>query len=91
MIIGITRELVAGENRVSLCPDNAKSLVDKGVELWLEKDAGAQAGFSDDDYISIGEFQLIFLLVLLNECLFDCGDISVFYHNDNISPLVLDS
>ena len=54
MIIGITRELVAGENRVSLCPDNAKSLVDKGVELWLEKDAGAQAGFSDDDYISIG-------------------------------------
>lgn len=54
MIIGITRELVAGENRVSLCPDNVQSLVDKGVELWVEKNAGAQAGFADDDYISAG-------------------------------------
>ena len=54
MIIGITRELVAGENRVSLCPDNVQSLVDKGLELWVEQNAGAQAGFSDDDYISVG-------------------------------------
>lgn len=54
MIIGITRELVAGENRVSLCPDNVQSLVDKGLELWVEHNAGAQAGFSDDDYISVG-------------------------------------
>lgn len=54
MIIGITRELVGGENRVSLCPDNVQSLVDKGLELWVEQNAGAQAGFSDDDYISVG-------------------------------------
>lgn len=54
MIIGITRELVAGENRVSLCPDNVQSLVDKGLELWVEQNAGAQAGFSDDDYTSVG-------------------------------------
>jgi len=54
VIIGITRELVAGENRVSLCPDNVQSLVDKGLELWVEQNAGVQAGFSDDDYISVG-------------------------------------
>ena len=54
MIIGITRELVAGENRVSLCPDNVQSLVDKGLELWVEQNAGAQAGFSDEDYTSVG-------------------------------------
>jgi len=54
VIIGITRELVGGENRVSLCPDNVQSLVDKGLELWVEQNAGAQAGFSDDDYISVG-------------------------------------
>jgi NAD(P) transhydrogenase subunit alpha len=54
VIIGITRELVAGENRVSLCPDNVQSLVDKGLELWVEQSAGAQAGFSDEDYISVG-------------------------------------
>ena len=54
MIIGITRELVAGENRVSLCPDNVQSLVEKGLELLIEQNAGAQAGFSNDDYISVG-------------------------------------
>ena len=54
MIIGITRELVAGENRVSLCPDNVQSLVEKGLELWVEQNAGAQAGFSDEDYTSVG-------------------------------------
>jgi NAD(P) transhydrogenase subunit alpha len=54
VIIGITRELVAGENRVSLCPDNVQSLVEKGLELLIEQNAGAQAGFSDDDYISVG-------------------------------------
>ena len=54
MIIGITRELVAGENRVSLCPDNIQSLVVKGLEFLIEQNAGAQAGFSDEDYISVG-------------------------------------
>jgi len=54
VIIGITRELVTGENRVSLCPDNVQSLVDKGLELWVEQNAGAQAGFSDEDYTSAG-------------------------------------
>jgi NAD(P) transhydrogenase subunit alpha len=37
-----------------LCPDNVQSLVDKGLELWVEQNAGAQAGFSDDDYTSVG-------------------------------------
>ena len=54
MIIGITRELVAGENRVSLCPDNIQSLGVKGLEFLIEQNAGAQAGFSDEDYISVG-------------------------------------
>jgi NAD(P) transhydrogenase subunit alpha len=54
VIIGITRELVAGENRVSLCPDNIQSLVVKGLEFLIEQNAGAQAGFSDEDYISVG-------------------------------------
>jgi len=54
VIIGITRELVTGENRVSLCPENVQSLVDKGLELWIEQNAGAQAGFSDEDYTSAG-------------------------------------
>jgi NAD(P) transhydrogenase subunit alpha len=54
VIIAVTRELVAGENRVSLCPDNVQSLIEAGAELWVEQSAGVQAGFSDDNYQSVG-------------------------------------
>ena len=54
MIIAVTRELVAGENRVSLCPDNVQSLIKEGLDLWVEQGAGVQAGFLDDNYQSVG-------------------------------------
>ena len=54
VIIAVTRELVIGEKRVSLCPNNVQSLIEAGAELWIEHDAGAQAGFSDTDYQSVG-------------------------------------
>ena len=54
VIIAVTRELVTGEKRVSLCPNNVQSLIEAGAELWVEHDAGAQAGFSDTDYQSVG-------------------------------------
>ena len=54
MIIAVTRELVTGEKRVSLCPDNVQSLIEAGADLWIEKDAGIQAGFSDENYQSVG-------------------------------------
>lgn len=54
VIIAVTRELVAGEKRVSLCPDNVQSLIEAGAELWVEQSAGVKAGFSDDNYQSVG-------------------------------------
>ena len=54
VIIAVTRELVTGEKRVSLCPKNVQSLIEAGAELWIEHDAGAQAGFSDTDFQSVG-------------------------------------
>ena len=54
MIIAVTRELVTGEKRVALCPDNAQSLIDAGATLWVEENAGADAGFSNDNYQSVG-------------------------------------
>ncbi|MDA9014971.1 Re/Si-specific NAD(P)(+) transhydrogenase subunit alpha [Porticoccaceae bacterium] len=54
MIIAVTRELVTGEKRVSLCPDNVQSLIEAGADLWIEKDAGIQAGFSNENYQSVG-------------------------------------
>jgi NAD(P) transhydrogenase subunit alpha len=54
VIIAVTRELVAGEKRVSLCPDNVQSLIEAGADLWVEQSAGVKAGFSDDNYQSVG-------------------------------------
>lgn len=54
MIIAVTRELVTGEKRVSLCPDNVQLLIKAGVELWVEQSAGTQAGFSDEEYQTAG-------------------------------------
>ena len=54
MIIGITRELVAGEKRVSMCPENVQSLKKAGVDIWVEENAGQSAGFMDSDYIAAG-------------------------------------
>jgi NAD(P) transhydrogenase subunit alpha len=54
VIIAVTRELVTGEKRVSLCPKNVQSLIEAGAELWIEHNAGAQAGFSDTDFQSVG-------------------------------------
>ena len=54
VIIAVTRELVRGEKRVSLCPNNVQSLIEAGAELWIEHDAGAKACFSNTDYQSVG-------------------------------------
>jgi len=54
VIIGITRELVAGEKRVSMCPENVRSLTEAGVDIWVEENAGLSAGFVDSDYIAVG-------------------------------------
>ena len=54
MIIAVTRELVTGEKRVSLCPDNVQLLIKAGAELWVEQSAGIQAGFSDEEYQTAG-------------------------------------
>lgn len=54
MIIGITKELVAGERRVSMCPENVRPFVEAGIEVWIEENAGLAAGFMDSDYKAVG-------------------------------------
>ncbi|MEW6193708.1 MAG: Re/Si-specific NAD(P)(+) transhydrogenase subunit alpha [Bacteroidota bacterium] len=50
MIIGIPKEIVEGENRVAIVPDVAAKLIKKGFEIRIEKDAGLNAGFTNDKY-----------------------------------------
>src|SRR5437588_12654336 len=50
MIVGIPRETSPGERRVALVPDTAAALKKAGLDVALEPDAGAAAGFPDAAY-----------------------------------------
>ena len=54
MIIGIPREVKDHENRVALIPRSVSSLVRSGSKVIVESQAGANSGFSDDEYSSAG-------------------------------------
>ena len=54
MKIGTTKELKNHEYRVGLTPDNVSAYVANGHTVLVETNAGAGAGFSDEDYIHAG-------------------------------------
>lgn len=54
MKLGIPKEILLGENRVALVPDNVAQLVKKGLEFVVEKDAGLNAAFLDEVYAKAG-------------------------------------
>lgn len=54
MRIGIAKEIKNNENRVALTPAGVVHLVEAGHEVFVEKDAGAGSGFTDDQYEKAG-------------------------------------
>lgn len=54
MRVGCVKEIKNNEFRVGMTPDNVKSYKASGHEVYIEKNAGAGSGFSDDEYISAG-------------------------------------
>ncbi len=54
MIIGIPKEIFPGENRVAMVPDVAGKLIKKGFEVFIERDAGLNAGFTNEEYEKVG-------------------------------------
>lgn len=54
MIIGIPKEIKNWENRVSLTPAGAKTLINSGHSVLVQADAGIGSGFTDDEYINVG-------------------------------------
>ncbi|MBU2493638.1 MAG: Re/Si-specific NAD(P)(+) transhydrogenase subunit alpha [Bacteroidetes bacterium] len=54
MVIAVPKEIFPGENRVALVPDTASKLIKKGFQINVEKGAGINAGFTDDQYESSG-------------------------------------
>ncbi|HMN49577.1 MAG TPA: Re/Si-specific NAD(P)(+) transhydrogenase subunit alpha [Ignavibacteriaceae bacterium] len=54
MIIAIPKEILPGENRVACIPDVAAKLIKAGYEVQIEKDAGLNAGFTNEQYTHAG-------------------------------------
>ncbi len=54
MIIGTVKEIKTGENRIGLTPQGVNQLVADGHEVLVERHAGMNSGFSDDDYQKAG-------------------------------------
>ncbi|HZJ98713.1 MAG TPA: alanine dehydrogenase [Tissierellaceae bacterium] len=54
MIIGVTKEMTINENRVSITPAGTHALVQSGHNVLIEKNAGLNSGFSDEDYTNAG-------------------------------------
>lgn len=54
MIIGIPKEIKTWENRVSLTPSGAKTLVEDGHKVLVQSTAGLGSGFTDEEYSQAG-------------------------------------
>jgi NAD(P) transhydrogenase subunit alpha len=54
MIVGVPKESAVGERRVALVPDSVARLGEAGVQIVVERGAGAEASFLDEAYEEAG-------------------------------------
>ncbi|MBX3116119.1 MAG: Re/Si-specific NAD(P)(+) transhydrogenase subunit alpha [Cryobacterium sp.] len=54
MRVGVTREKRTGERRVAATPETVQQLVGLGLDVTVEKGAGAEAGYSDSSFKEAG-------------------------------------
>jgi NAD(P) transhydrogenase subunit alpha len=71
MVIGVPKEILPGENRVACVPDVASKLIKSGFQVQVEKDAGLNAGYTNEMYEKAGA-----KIVSLNE-LYSSADIVI--------------
>jgi alanine dehydrogenase len=68
MKVGVVKEIKNHEYRVGMTPSCAKSYVGEGHQVFVEKDAGLQAGFDNEDYRSAGAHILEFGAQVYEKC-----------------------
>lgn len=54
MIIGVLKETQKGDNRVAITPKIAQQLIEKGFDVRIEEDAGANSSYKNSDYSKAG-------------------------------------
>lgn len=71
MVIAVPKEILPGENRVACVPDVASKFIKSGFQVNVEKDAGVNAGYTNEMYEKAGA-----KIVNLNE-LYSSADVVV--------------
>ena len=54
MIIGVPKEIKLQEHRIGLTPESVKTLTVRGHEVLVQKNAGYESGFYNEDYEKSG-------------------------------------
>jgi alanine dehydrogenase len=54
MVIGVPKEIKNNENRVALTPAGTQELVKRGHAVFIQRAAGVDSGFPDEEYIRAG-------------------------------------
>ena len=54
MLIGVPKELLAGENRVAATPKTVGQILKLGFDVLIEHDAGFNASFEDQAFLDAG-------------------------------------
>ena len=54
MIIGVPKEIKLQEHRIGLTPESVKALTDKKHEVLVQDNGGFEAGFTNEDYLTVG-------------------------------------
>ncbi|MGI6787710.1 MAG: NAD(P) transhydrogenase subunit alpha [Acholeplasmataceae bacterium] len=67
MIIGIPKEILKGEKRVSATPQTVKKMIQDGHQVFVEKNAGVNSFYLDDEYLEAGAIVLEDVIELYNK------------------------
>lgn len=54
MVIGVPKEIKNNENRVGMTPAGVAELIKHGHTVYVQQTAGANSGFTDEDYVNAG-------------------------------------
>ncbi len=87
IIIGIPSDFSKVEYRVPLTPQAVDLLVSYGHEIYIEKDAGSHASYSDKDYREAGAVivekkeEILQCDIILRVAPFDCNEIELMRGN----------
>ncbi len=68
MIFGVLKDIKNGEFRVIATPSEVASIVSDGHKVLVQKNAGAKAGFLDEEYVKVGAEIVNTMEEMYNRC-----------------------